>query len=115
LQKFYIYADGMSTLSESGGIGAGVGVRLPMCSRSVRRDEFQAFFHYYYFRAQKLLSSGVVEGLNNKAKVAMRKSCGSEHAAPSNAPLIIHLASCRNRNPPTIFSDKSSVLGVQRQ
>jgi transposase len=24
-----------------------------------------------YFRAQKLLSSGVVEGLNNKAKVTM--------------------------------------------
>jgi transposase len=30
----------------------------------------------YYFRAQKLLSSGVVEGLNNKAKVTMRKSYG---------------------------------------
>jgi transposase len=29
-----------------------------------------------YFRAQKMLSSGVVEGLNNKAKVAMRKPCG---------------------------------------
>jgi transposase len=29
-----------------------------------------------YFRAQKLLSSGVVEGLNNKAKVIMRKSYG---------------------------------------
>jgi transposase len=29
-----------------------------------------------YFRAQKLLPSGVVEGLNNKAKVTMRKSCG---------------------------------------
>ena len=27
-------------------------------------------------RAQKLLSSGVVEGLNNKAKVTMRKSYG---------------------------------------
>ena len=30
-----------------------------------------------YFRAQKMLSSGVVEGLNNKAKVTMRKSCCS--------------------------------------
>jgi Transposase len=30
-----------------------------------------------YFRAQKLISSGVVEGLNNKAKVTMRKSYGS--------------------------------------
>jgi transposase len=29
-----------------------------------------------YFRAQKLLFSGVVEGLNNKAKVTMRKSYG---------------------------------------
>jgi transposase len=29
-----------------------------------------------YFRAQKLLSSGVVEVLNNKAKVTMRKSYG---------------------------------------
>lgn len=29
-----------------------------------------------YFRANKLLSSGVVEGLNNKAKVTMRKSYG---------------------------------------
>jgi transposase len=29
-----------------------------------------------YFRAQKMLSSGVVEGLNNNAKVTMRKSYG---------------------------------------
>ena len=29
-----------------------------------------------YFRAQKLVSSGVVEGLNNKAKVTMRRSYG---------------------------------------
>jgi transposase len=29
-----------------------------------------------YFRAQKLLSSGVVGGLNNKAKVTIRKSYG---------------------------------------
>jgi transposase len=29
-----------------------------------------------YFRAQKMLSSGVVEGLNNKAKVTMRKLYG---------------------------------------
>jgi transposase len=28
------------------------------------------------FRAQKLLSSGIVEGLNHKAKVTMRKSYG---------------------------------------
>ncbi len=29
-----------------------------------------------YFRAQKLISRGVMEGLNNKAKVTMRKSYG---------------------------------------
>ena len=29
-----------------------------------------------YFRTQRMLSSGVVEGLNNKAKVTMRKSYG---------------------------------------
>lgn len=29
-----------------------------------------------YFRARNLLSSGVVEGLNNKVKVTMRKACG---------------------------------------
>jgi len=29
-----------------------------------------------YFRAQKEFSSGVIEGLNNKAKVAMRRSYG---------------------------------------
>ena len=29
-----------------------------------------------YFRARKLISSGVVEGLNNKAKVTMRNSYG---------------------------------------
>ena len=29
-----------------------------------------------YFKARKLFSSGIVEGLNNKAKVTMRKSYG---------------------------------------
>ena len=29
-----------------------------------------------YFRARKQFSSGVIEGLNNKAKVAMRKAYG---------------------------------------
>ena len=29
-----------------------------------------------YFRARKMFSSGIVEGLNNKAKVTMRKSYG---------------------------------------
>jgi transposase len=29
-----------------------------------------------YFKARKLFSSGIVEGLNNKAKVTMRRSYG---------------------------------------
>jgi len=29
-----------------------------------------------YFRAKKPFSSGVIEGLNNKAKVTLRKACG---------------------------------------
>jgi len=37
-----------------------------------------------YFRAQKLISSGVVEGLNNKAKVTMRKSYGFRPADSSD-------------------------------
>lgn len=37
-----------------------------------------------YFRAQKLLSSGVVGGLNNKAKVTMRNPMGFAPIASSN-------------------------------
>ena len=39
-----------------------------------RRNQRELILNY--FRAQKLISSGVVEGLNNKAKVTMRKSYG---------------------------------------
>ena len=59
-----------------------------------------------YFRAQKLLSSGVVEGLNNKAKVTMRNPTGSGPSAASNSPCTTHLASCPSPSPPTNFSDE---------
>ena len=59
-----------------------------------------------YFRAQKLLSSGVVEGLNNKAKVTMRKSYGSAPSAASNSRSITHLAYFPSPNQPKIFSDE---------
>ncbi len=62
-----------------------------------------------YFRAQKLLSSGVVEGLNNKAKVTMRKSYGFRTIASSNSPSITRLGSCPNRSLPTISSDESTI------
>jgi hypothetical protein len=42
-----------------------------------------------YFRAQKLLSSGVVEGLNNKAKVTMRKIVRFSHL-PRSRTRIYH-------------------------
>ena len=51
-----------------------------------------------YFRAQKLLSSGVVEGLNNKAKVTMRKSYGFRTYRALELALYHTLASCQNRN-----------------
>jgi len=42
-----------------------------------------------YFRAQKLISSGVVEGLNNKAKVTIRKSYGFRTYRVLNSPLSL--------------------------
>ena len=51
-----------------------------------------------YFRARKEFSSGVIEGLNNKVKVTMRKSYGSGRSAPPNSPYIIHLANYPSRN-----------------
>jgi hypothetical protein len=59
-----------------------------------------------YFRAQKLISSGVVEGLHNKANVTMRKSYGFRTYRVLDLPSITHLASCRSRNSPTISSDE---------
>jgi transposase len=42
-------------------------------ARSLRQDQELIL---NYFRAQKMISSGVVEGLNNKAKVTVRKPYG---------------------------------------
>ena len=44
-----------------------------------------------YFRARKMISSGVVEGLNNKAKVPLRKSYGFRYL-PGAPTLLISLA-----------------------
>jgi len=64
-----------------------------------------------YFRAKKLISSGVVEGLNNKAKVTMRKSYGFRTYGYSNWPSITH-SSYLGRYQPTISSDESDLLGI---
>ncbi len=60
-----------------------------------------------YFRAQKLISSGVVESLNNKAKVTLRKSFRTYRVL--ELAFITRLASCLSRNPPTISSDEPLV------
>jgi transposase len=59
-----------------------------------------------YFRAQKMLSSGVVEGLNNKAKVTMRKSYGFRTFRTLELPSTTHLANSQSPNTPTNFSDE---------
>ena len=60
-----------------------------------------------YFRARKQLSSGVVEGLNNKAKLTMRKSYGFRTSTSPKSPCIMHLVSCRNPTSPTNSSDEA--------
>jgi hypothetical protein len=67
-----------------------------------------------FFRAQELISSGVVEILNNKAKVTIRKSYGFRTDRVLELASITHLASSLSRNRPTISSDepKSLVRGI---
>ena len=60
-----------------------------------------------YFRAQKLFSSGVVEGLNNKAKVTMRKSYDLHLPSPRTRPLSLTSLLPFERLVTTIFSDES--------
>jgi transposase len=59
-----------------------------------------------YFRAQKMISSGVVEGLNNKAKVTLRKSYGFRTYRVLELSLYHSLGSCLSRNAPTISSEE---------
>jgi transposase len=44
-----------------------------------------------YFRARKEFSSGVIEGLNNKAKITMRKSSGFRTFRVTDLPLYYSL------------------------
>jgi len=61
-----------------------------------------------YFRAEKMLSSGVVEGLNHQAKVTLRKSYGFRTYRVLELASITHLASSPSRRRPTSFSEESS-------
>jgi transposase len=65
-----------------------------------------------YFRANKALSSGVVEGLNNKAKVTMRKSYGFRTFPVLELAHITHLPNFLNLHSPTISSDESILFPV---
>ena len=60
-----------------------------------------------YFRANKALSSGVVEGLNNKAKITMRKSYGFRTFPVLELAHITHLPNFLNLHSTTISSDES--------
>jgi hypothetical protein len=64
-----------------------------------------------YFRAQKLLSSRVVEGLNNKAKVTMRKARGFRTFRVLELALYHSLARLPEPEPPTISFDESRKTG----
>src|SRR5258708_23827424 len=59
-----------------------------------------------YFHARKQFSSGVVEGLNNKAKITMRKAYGFRTFRATEIALIMHLASSPSLHPPTLFTDQ---------
>jgi hypothetical protein len=63
-----------------------------------------------YFGAQTLSSSGVVEDLNDKAKVTMRKSYGFRALRALELASVAHLANCPSRKPPTNLSDKPSLF-----
>jgi hypothetical protein len=60
-----------------------------------------------YFKAKKQFSSGVVEGLNNKAKVTMRDRMASAPFASWNSPSITRLASSQSPSAPMNSSDEA--------
>jgi hypothetical protein len=53
-----------------------------------------------WFRADGKISNVAVEGLNLKAKLAMRKRMAIGMWQRCKSPCIIHLASCRNQSSP---------------
>ena len=67
-----------------------------------------------YFRAQKLISCGVVEGLNNKAKVTIRKSYSFRTYRVLELALYHSLANYLSRYQPTISSDESNSEAIFR-
>ena len=84
-----------------------------------RRFEFIPLWGFFVFllyamRRVNCRRCGVVEGLNNKVKVTMRKSYDSAPTECWNWHSITHLASYRSPNPPTISSDESLNLSERQ-
>lgn len=59
-----------------------------------------------YFRARKAYSSGIVDGLNNKAKVTMRKAYGFRTFKMTEEKLLYLLS----QNSPAVFTDEPMFL-----
>jgi hypothetical protein len=69
----------------------------------------QWFADHTSFRAQELISSGVVEGLNNNAKVTMRESYGFGTYRVLELAFDHSIGKLLERNQPTISSDESKL------
>ncbi|MEO8751630.1 MAG: transposase [Casimicrobiaceae bacterium] len=61
---------------------------------------------FNYFRARKEFSSGVIEGLNDKAKITMRKRTAIGASASPNSRCFMYLASYPSQSSPTTFTDE---------
>jgi hypothetical protein len=68
-----------------------------------------------YFKARKQFSSGVIEGLNNKAKVTVRRSMVFAPSASWNSRSITHSANYPSRSLPMNSSDESKSLARNNQ
>jgi Transposase len=79
-------------------------IRIGKIARPLREHRELILNH---FRAQKLLSSGVVEGLNNKTKVTMRKSYGFRTFRCLELALHHSLGKLSEPESTTISSDES--------
>ena len=63
-----------------------------------------------WFRAKGTVSAGFVEGLNNKAKLTIRKAFGFGPTKPSKSPYTTHLAIFLNQTSPTNSVEEAVLL-----
>ena len=60
-----------------------------------------------WFKAKKELSSGAVEGLNNKLKLTFRKTYGFKPIRLRKYSVIMHWGSYLNQNSPTDYFEEA--------